>query len=356
MLGLDEIYDAGFDRARFPRLIERLVQSFDAQAGFIAWSDPDRGAGFQTQFGNDPVWLRAYLETFAQHDILRPHLHAVPEGVCTTVWPLLQTPDIRASRFYREFLAPQGIIDNLAVNLIKRPGLIANVALLRRSPSEPFGANECDALTALIPHLRRAIYIQSHLVRAADHAAGNRASAGDANTSVVLLAADRSVIEVEPPLAALLRFRTGDRLRDGPIGNAVDAAIDRGEPVALAVPGDADGAPIGILIEVRALEMDRFGDLAGEAGATHALHVTRIDRPRTLAYGAIGRFYGLTAMELRVLRDAMEAADITGIGKRLGMASATARTHLHRIYEKTETRGFAGLSNLAHRFGQIVPP
>jgi len=61
----------------------------------------------------------------------------------------------------------------------------------------------------------------------------------------------------------------------------------------------------------------------------------------------------LTPTELRVLRDALEQGDLAGIGRRLGMAAPTARTHLHRIYEKTATRSFAGLSNLAYRFGQI---
>jgi DNA-binding CsgD family transcriptional regulator len=56
-----------------------------------------------------------------------------------------------------------------------------------------------------------------------------------------------------------------------------------------------------------------------------------------------------------VLRDAIEHGDLAGIGDRLGMARATARTHLHRIYDKTQTRSFAGLSNLAHRFGRLAP-
>jgi DNA-binding CsgD family transcriptional regulator len=67
----------------------------------------------------------------------------------------------------------------------------------------------------------------------------------------------------------------------------------------------------------------------------------------------MAELYRLTQTELRVLRDAIENSDLAGIGQRLGMASATTRTHLHRIYDKTDTRSFAGLSNLAHRFGRL---
>jgi DNA-binding CsgD family transcriptional regulator len=354
MFAIEEIYDAAFDTARFPKLIERVALALGAQAGFIGCSDLDRDSGFQSQFGNDPAWLQSYVDTYGAHDIMRPHLHAVPEGECTTAWALMQTPEIRASIFYREYLAPQGIVDNLAVNLIKRPGIVAHLALLRRAPAERFSEGECARLAEIIPHLRRAIYIQSHVVRAADHAAGEQAMAGIANSALLLLAADRILLDADASLVRLLRLRIGEPIGSGIVGAAVTRALDDGEPVAIEVtPGD-EAEPVRLLLEVRPLDMNRFGDLAGGPGAAHAVHVTRVDRPRMIAFPAIGELYGLTATELRVLRDAIETGDITAIGDRQGMARATARTHLHRIYEKTETRSFAGLSSLAHRFGRIA--
>jgi DNA-binding CsgD family transcriptional regulator len=354
MFALQEIYDAAFDRALFPKLLERLVASLGAQAGFIGWSDLDRDAGFQTQFGNDPAALQSYIETYAPHDILRPHLHAVPEGVCAPAWDLLQTPEVRESIFYRKYLAPQGIVDNLAVNLIKRPGIVAHLALLRREPAARFSEEECARLAEIVPHLRRAIYIQSHVVRAADHAAGEQAMAGIANSALLLLGADRTLLDADASLIRLLRLRIGEPIGQGVVGTAVARALENAEPVALEMTPSEEDEPVRLLVEVRPLDMNRFGDLAGGPGAAYAVHVTRVDRPRVIAFAAIGSLFGLTATELRVLRDAIEAGDITAVGDRLGMARATARTHLHRIYEKTETRSFAGLSNLAHRFGRIA--
>ncbi|MFD2136496.1 hypothetical protein ACFSLT_17670 [Novosphingobium resinovorum] len=197
---IGEIYDAAFDRTRFPGLIERLGVAMGAQAGFIGWSDPDRQVGFQFQYGNDPVWLNRYVETYAAQDVLLPHLHAIPEGECQSAWDLLQMPEVRDSAFYREYLAPQGIVDNLAVNLIKRPGIVASLALLRRMPSERYTRAECAKLAVLVPHLRRAIYIQSHLVRAQEHAAADRAFAGSAGSSVMLLSAEHVLLEAAPAL------------------------------------------------------------------------------------------------------------------------------------------------------------
>lgn len=350
MIGLEEVYDAAFDRERFPALIERLVRLFGAQSGFFGWSDMDSVAGFQAQYGNDPRWLQAYVETYAAHDILQPVLHAVPEGVCARAYPVLQQLEVRDSIFYREFLAPQRIVDNLAVNLIKRPGIVAHLALIRVEPAAPFSIEDCDRLSALLPHLRRAVYIQSHLVRAADHAASDRSTSGTGSRAILLMA-DQTIAEIDPELATRLRLQRGEPVGDGAIGTMIQRAIDRQEPVAMELPR-ADGAPLPLLCEVRILDQNRFGDIASEQAAAYAVYFTMLDEPRSIAFDAIGELFRLTPTELKVLREAIEHGDLIGIGERLGMARATARTHLHRIYDKTATRGIASLSSLAHRFGR----
>lgn len=350
MFAIEKIYDAAFDKGRFPALIEYLCHGLGAQSGFIGWSD-DRDAGFQVQFGGDPIWLQRYIETYGAHDVLRPHLMALAEGECAPAWPLLQDPEIRASLFYREYLAPQGVVDNLAVNLIKRPGITAHLALLRTGDAPPFSRDDVAALEKLVVHLRRAIFIQSHIVRAADRSAEEASAGASIAPTALLLDAGRQVMEIDPLLSVLVGQRAGMPLREGRFASAVSQAIAAGEPVAIMLGDDEDAVPL--LLEARSIIANRFGDLAAGPGPTHAIHVTRLDQPRMLAFEAVGHLYRLTATELRVLRDAMAEGNLTGIGERLGMAPATTRTHLHRIYEKTGTPGFTALSNLVHRFGRI---
>jgi len=349
MIAIGDIYDAAFDRALFPRLLERFAAAFGAQAAFLGWSDFERGAGFQAQFGNDPLWMQRYVEIYAEHDVLRPRLHAVPEGQCAPAFALLQEPAIRDSLFYREYLAPQQIVDNLAVNLVKRPNIVAHFALLRSGTALPFSDDDCAALVPLIPHLKRAVIIQSHLLNDAGTAQGYRNSYRGRATHVLLLTGDQRIVEIDPVLAALLRLRVGDKIGDGELGNAVAATIGGQGPVAATIDDDA-GAPLRLLCEARALPQERFGELVAASPIAHILLISRIDQPRPIAFAAMTTLYRLTPMEARVLRDAVEHGELTGIGERLGMAHATARTHLHRIYDKTQTSGFAGLTTLAHRF------
>lgn len=354
MIGIEEIYDAAFDRDLFSVLIERLVHAFGAQTGFIGWSDMEREAGFHAQFGNDPAWLQRYVETYAQHDLLQPILRATPEGICVPAYPHLQKAEVRDSIFYREYLAPQNIIDNLAVNLIKQSSITAHLALIRMTPAEPFTPDECAQLSRLVPHLRRAIYIQSHLVHAADQEAGRRAFSG-VSRHVLLLTDKHIIAEIDPPLASLMSLRVGDGIGDGALGRTMLAAINTGEPVAFEWPGNDNAAPANLLCEARRLEPNRFGNIAAGPTPTHAVHITQLEQTRPIAFDAMGDLFRLTPTELRVLRDAIEHGDLVGIGDRVGMARATTRTHLHRIYDKTGTRSFVGLSNLAHRFARLTP-
>src|SRR5690606_35020595 len=103
--------------------------------------------------------------------------HGIPEGVATAAYPYLQQPEIQASIFYREYLEPQGIVDNLAVNLIKRPGIVATLAIISTEPSTPFSKDDIAKLADLIPHLRRAVFLQSHVIRQSNLVRGYRQAA-----------------------------------------------------------------------------------------------------------------------------------------------------------------------------------
>ncbi|WP_230769204.1 helix-turn-helix transcriptional regulator [Sphingomonas sp. Leaf4] len=348
---IEDIYAAAFGREHLATLLEQLVRSFDAQSGFLACTVPD-GAAFQAQFGNDPAWLDLYATRYHQHDILFPRLMQAAEGQCVTAHAMLAEPAVRASIFYRDYLAPMGVVDNLAVNLFKQPGLSAHLALIRRGAVAPFADTDRDRLQALVPHLRRAVYVGSHLSRAVDQMAALRTLVAARGDAVLMLDAQHRVIDHDPAAADLLALRHGEPVRLPALARAINLARTGGQPVAVEL-ADGVATPLPVLVQVLPVIRDRFADLGDTGGIACIVHLTRLDRPSTIAIGAIAAFYRLTPTEARVLDDVVTHADLIGIGSRLGMARATARTHLHRIYEKTATGGQAALIALAHRFVTI---
>lgn len=352
MISLDEIYDAAFDRSRFEPLLKRLVEAMGAQAGFLAWSDIENDATFEIQFGNDPKYLQQYTEIYWEHDVLRPLLFAIPEGVPAAVYPHLQRPEIREGRFYQEYLKPQGIVDNLAVNLIKRKEMIAALAILRMEPAPPFTEEDQQALQALVPHLRRVVYLQSQIIRQANLVRGYRQAAKSIRDGLILLDETLRVLDVDKDLERLAGVRVGEPVGRTAFGRVVAAAVEGKTPMMAEVE-NGDAASVRLLCYAQSIERDPYGDLADGPGVAFAVHATQVDHPWPIALPLIASLHGLTPTEMRVMEDALAHGDITGMGERLGMARATTRTHLHRVYEKTGTTGFADLCLFAHRY--ILP-
>jgi DNA-binding CsgD family transcriptional regulator len=352
MISLDAIYDAAFDRTQFEPLLRRLVEAMGAQSGFLAWSDLESHAKFEIQVGNDPQYLQQYVDTYWEYDLLRPILFEVPEGVPAAVYPHLQTPEVRESRFYREYLAPQGIVDNLAVNLIKRSDIIATLAILRMEPAPPFSKEDQVALQALVPHLRRVIFLQSQIIGQANLIRGYRQAVKSTRDGLILLDDKLQVLDIDPDLARITSVQIGESVNRTSFGRLICTAIEVGNPMMAEVEVP-DAAPVRLLCHAQPIDRDPYGDLADGPGVAFAVHATLVDHPWPIAYSLIASIHGLTPMERRVVEDALTHRDISAIGERLGIARTTTRTHLHRIYEKTGTTGFADLCIFAHRF--ILP-
>ena len=349
---VESIYDAAADERLFPDLLRRIVAHFGAQSGFLGWMGGASGAGFQAEYGNDPAFLQSYVETYAALDILRPALMDTAEGEPRPVWPLLQSPEVRDSRFYREYLAPQGIVDNLATNLIKRDGMFATIAILRTGDGPRFSDDDIAKMRTLVPHLRRAVYLSSHRIGQADLLSAYRQSAEGARDGLVLLGDDGRILDLGPEIERLTGFASIDAAGRSAFGRALARAAQDGQPILHEFT--FGGRTMRLLLASRTLTRNRYGDVSDGPGAAHAVSVTEVDRRWGLAYDAIAQAHDLTPGETRVLQDVLTHGEMIGTPDRLGMARATARSHLHRIYAKTGTSGFPDLCLFAHRF--IVTP
>ena len=64
----------------------------------------------------------------------------------------------------------------------------------------------------------------------------------------------------------------------------------------------------------------------------------------------IARHYKLTPTELRVLLAVVEVGGVPEVAEALGIGEATVKTHLHRLFAKTETTRQADLVKLVAGF------
>lgn len=348
IIDIDAFYSSAFDRRKMPQLLAHIVSALGAQAGFLGWSNLAEQTKFEIEVGNDPVFLQSYVEKYWQHDLLRPTLYAAEEDRIMLAHQHLIDPEVRKSVFYKEWLEPQNIVDNLAVNIFKRPELIATIAILRIAPAPPFSPESAALLAQLLPHLKRAIYIQSRLIQNDNVMGAYRQVMQNARDGLLLLNAAGQVVDSSRGAEKLTGLKPGQSLTPGVLGKAITETIATGAPVAVQVTqGDTTRT---LLCVSQPVASDSFGDLAEGPGISHAVHIIRIDQQLKIGLAALAKLYGLTATETLVLADALDHADTKGAGDRIGMARATVRTHLHRIYDKTATAGLPDLLLLAHRF------
>lgn len=345
---VESIYDAATDERLFPDLLRRIGDHFGAQAGFLAWMGGTTGAGFQAEYGNDPAYLKSYVETYAPLDILRPALMETPEGEPRPAFPLLQSPEVRESRFYREYIVPQRIVDNLAVNLIKRDDMFATIAILRTGDVAPFAEEDIAAMRMLVPHLRRAVILSSHRIRQADLVSAYREAAQGARDGLVLLGDDGQILDLGPDIERITGFASIEAASRSAFSRALARAADADAPILSEF--SFDGRKVRLLLASRALSRNPYGDISQGRGVAHAVSVTEVDRRWGLAYGAMAEAHALTASEARVLEDVLTHGEMIESPGRLGVARATVRSHLHKIYAKTGTLGFPDLCLYANRF------
>jgi len=345
---VESIYDAAADERLFPDLLRQIGDHFDAQAGFLGWMGGSSSAGFQAEYGNDPAYLKSYVETYAPLDILRPALMETPEGEPRPAYPLLQSPEVQASRFYREYIAPQRIVDNLATNLIKRDDMFATIAILRTGEVAPFSVEDIAAMRALVPHLRRAVILSSHRIRQADLMAAYREVAQGARDGLVLLGDAGEILDLGPEIERMTGFASIEAARRSAFAKALARAAEAGTPLLREFSFGRRKARL--LLASQPLSRNRYGDVSEGRGAAHAVSVTEVDRRWGFAYGAMAEAHGLTAGEAKILEDVLAHGEMIGTSDRLGIARATTRSHLHKIYAKTGTSGFPDLCLFAHRF------
>jgi DNA-binding CsgD family transcriptional regulator len=84
--------------------------------------------------------------------------------------------------------------------------------------------------------------------------------------------------------------------------------------------------------------------------ATAALFVHKAALEAPAAPEAIAKYYQLTPTELRVLLAIVEVGGVPEVAEALGIGEATVKTHLHRLFAKTDTKRQADLVKLVAGF------
>lgn len=266
--------------------------------------------------------------------------------------------DFRASRPYKEWGHPQGIHDLAGLVLMRDATRIASIGLARHDTVGPFGEREIGILRLLAPHLRRAVTISNMLNIATIAADSFESTLEVLSVGIILVDATARIIHANG--AAQQMLRDGDAIHS--VGGRMQTALPAAtaalvKAIAQAGRDEAGMGRSGIgvpvpdasgrrqLAHVLPLQQRAVRQQLGSA-AVAAVFIAPTHAGPPIPAAALGALYDLTPAEARVLVDISAGHTPAGLAVAFGVAEATVRTHLARVFSKTGTSRQADLVRL----------
>jgi DNA-binding CsgD family transcriptional regulator len=367
LIGL--IYDCAVDPQRWEIALDAIRHELDFQSALLsAISFHPVHLQLNTTSGVPADWvprLQSYagaaMETYGGPQRILQFPLEEPIVQSQVVDPATLTDNA----WYRDYLVPQGLIDSATVFVIRDAGMGASIGFAKHRLQGAFSEPDLVGLRLLAPHFRRAISI-SRLLDLGTVVATSFARTLDALSCGILLVDEHlgavhanSVAEQMFVAGDLVRL-TANRISFVPPGanDALKAAVaqcaraehDLGRRgIGVPLKRQSGEACVAHVLPLRVGEI-RPG-LHGNAAA--AIFIAPALAPPQLPGDALALLYDLTPAETRVFESIAAGEAPAEIASRLGIAVATVKTHLVRVFHKTGCNRQLDLVKLA---GSLAMP
>jgi DNA-binding CsgD family transcriptional regulator/PAS domain-containing protein len=349
---IDRVYACVLDRGRWAGVLETLCPLIGGCAASLNVHNLITGAPeLLVEHGTDPAASESYVRTYARiNPLIDATLLYTPPGAVNAIYRVVDMEDFRRSRFYREWVAPQGWGDWLGCVLIRTTSSLAMLNVSRMERDGPYGDAELALVRLLAPHIERATALGRVFDERSAERAGLSALVGRIRAPAFLVDAAGRV--------AFANASGEQLLGEGSVFQDHGGALVAADPAArrLLAEAFAEGrispamAVVGPPDDRRVLAVI---PPSAESGGHGIVLVTSREAELPLPGPLLVEAFGLTAAEIRVLVALFKRRTLAQIAGDLGVTQRTAKAHLQHLFEKTGTRRQADL--LAEVL-TLVPP
>jgi DNA-binding CsgD family transcriptional regulator len=360
-----EIYDAALNPTLWSSVLVNVATFIGGSAASLFSKDAKSLSGAVFHYGGDidPHYTHLYFTKYVKFDpTTSAHVLAdVEQPICTG--DIMPFDDFRKTRIYEEWVQPQGWIDCLTTPLDKTATGAALFGVFRREEHGPVDEAARARMRQVVPHIRRAALIGRSIEQKAAEADTFADTLDGLSAGMFLVDGAGRIVHANASGRALLAdggvLRAhGDRL----MATSAAAAQALTDIFAGAGQGDAVANAKGIAVPLTGRDGQRYVShvlplTAGarrRAGANHAAVAAVFVRKASIEAPSppetIARHYSLTPTELRVLLVNVEVGGVAETADALGIAAATVKTHLHRVFGKTGVNRQADLVKLVAGF------
>ena len=268
------------------------------------------------------------------------------------------------TRFFREWLAPQSLMDGLFSNLEKGATSCALFTAMRHAEQGQVDDRMRHRFELITPHVRRAMLIGKVIDLHRIEAAALADTLDELASGLFIVDSTGRIIHANLSAHRLIAEANVLRATNGRIA-ALDLEGSRHllDVFTAAQAGDAAVGKKGIAVPLAARSGERYvahvlpltSGARRKAGVSYAATAAMFVRKAALDLPsppeAVAGEFKLTPAEVRVLFAIVEIGGVPEVAPVLGISDQTVKTHLHRIYEKTATKRQADLVKLVAGYG-----
>jgi DNA-binding CsgD family transcriptional regulator/PAS domain-containing protein len=359
------IYDCVLDPSRWDATLDEVRQFLDCANVVLALLDLRTDTvRLQKTLGIEPYWLAKMAEHSSD---LAKLYRTVPDLLTRDIDEPIQgdRKAILMDPYYVEWGKPQGLIDWIALFLMRSPNRFAKIWLARHESLGVITDREIRLLRLLAPHLRRAVTITDLIDMKSIEAEALDGTLDTLAVGILLVAEDgailhanraaASMLDRERPIAATLgKIRAGDLYTTDRLRSTIALAARNEGGIGASGIGIALSGPTGDVATAHVLPLAR-GDLRTRLmpRAAAAVFVASDLRLPLARLDAIAEAFGLTRAETRLLDRLVRGDSIADAAAAMSIAMTTAKTHRSRLLAKTRMRRQTSLISLVHR---LLPP
>jgi DNA-binding CsgD family transcriptional regulator len=321
------------------------------------------GLGILASCGADfSTTLPTYRSYYEKRSPLLAFYRNQAEGSVRALGQFAFGPTYRETEYFTDWVRPQGYGDMIAGHLVRRPDLYSWICIRRPDSFGAFGAASVRAAKRIVPHFGRAVRLRAKIesertvnrtLCEALECVGSGVVTVDARGKVI--SANRAaeiILKVNDGLLfwqgkiACERQEDGAKLHKGLKAATNPFSSDHDPGTDFAVHRRS-GRPLTVHL-IPLPSRSAWSSLTS-SGAVAVLFLVDPELESQRGVDAVVNGYDLTAAEGKVLREIFRCAGLLEAAGKLGVTEATARTHLQRIFSKTDTRNQAELVRLVMR-------
>jgi DNA-binding CsgD family transcriptional regulator len=265
--------------------------------------------------------------------------------------------ELNKTRFYKEWIKPQGTLGALSVNLEKG---VARASMINVRLTVPLRDGMRRRLGLLVPHLQRAVAIGKLFDQKRSSEEALAETLDHIEAAVYLVGANAKIIfanragEKHLATATLVKKIEEELHATSPGTNrtlrSILASAEKGDHClsvrGIALPLTNGSSKEPWFAHVLPLTSSRRQQIGVSYSAVAAVFIRKNEPNELSPLDGIAKLYQLRASEVRVLDAVLKVSGVKEIAALLGLSQATVKSHLRQLFLKTKTKRQSDLVKL----------